>query len=302
MGSSDLLMNDREKVLQAFEKTEKDLAEDVIVIKEWIKSQPHLPEVPSTSIIESFLVTNKFSIEKTKNKLDMYYSIRTMIPECFKNSHPNLPHMIEITKYVQYIPLPKLTKDMFRVNISKLSGNPKYFDVYNFFAHQININEIRLHEELILGDVLLVDLKDVSLGHMVKVTPQHIKKAVLVLEKVFSNRIKQIHLVNPSTSVDMLVSVLKSTLKQKLADRIQVHNNIETLLNHMSSEILPKEYGGTERPVAELQELWKQKLQQYGDRFDKLELLKVNEKLRPTPLHNDEVLGYYGNFKTISVD
>ncbi|XP_072382318.1 retinol-binding protein pinta-like isoform X2 [Diabrotica undecimpunctata] len=265
MSSNDLLMNNREKVLQAFEKTEKDLAEDVNVIKEWIKSQPHLPEVPSTSIIESFLVTNKFSIEKTKNKLDMYYSIRTMIPECFKNSHPNLPHMTEITKYVQYIPLPKLTKDLFRVNISKISGNPKYFDVYHFFAHQININEIRLHEELILGDVLLVDLKDVSLGHMVKVTPQHIKKAVLVLE-------------------------------------IQIHNTVKTLLDHISSEILPKEYGGTERTVAELQELWKQKLQQYGDRFDKLELLKVNENLRPTPLHNDEVLGYYGNFKTISVD
>lgn len=35
------------KILERFDKTEKDLEEDVELIQDWFKSQPHLPEIPS---------------------------------------------------------------------------------------------------------------------------------------------------------------------------------------------------------------------------------------------------------------
>ena len=46
----------------------------------------------------------------------------------------------------------------------------------------------------------------------------------------------------------------------------------------------------------------KMKLSEYQERFDKLDTLRVDEKLRPEKLNNDEVLGYYGSFRQISVD
>lgn len=39
-----------------------------------------------------------------------------------------------------------------------------------------------------------------------------------------------------------------------------------------------------------------------SERFDKLDRMRVKEDLRPTPLENDEILGYHGNFKKLDVD
>lgn len=41
---------------------------------------------------------------------------------------------------------------------------------------------------------------------------------------------------------------------------------------------------------------------EHKDRFDKLATMKTNESLRPGKPVNDEVLGFYGNFKKLQVD
>lgn len=48
--------------------------------------------------------------------------------------------------------------------------------------------------------------------------------------------------------------------------------------------------------------LWQRKLEEYQDRFDKLDSMKVKENLRPVPLKNDDILGFHGNFKKLDVD
>nr|CAH7768954.1 unnamed protein product [Callosobruchus chinensis] len=221
----------------------------------------------------------------------MYYTIRSLLPECFNNKNPKLPNMKEIAKVVYYCPLPKMTNELYRVNIVKIIGEPESFDTYDCFGHQMNINEIRLHEEINLGDILIIDLANVKAGHVVKFTP-----------KVFSNRIKGIHIINAPAFVEPVINVLKSFLKQKLLNRIHVHNSQKLLLNHIPSEVLPKDYGGNEMPLEELNDLWLKKLEEYQERFDKLDTLRVNEQLRPTPLKNDDVLGYHGNFQKLDVD
>lgn len=49
-------------------------------------------------------------------------------------------------------------------------------------------------------------------------------------------------------------------------------------------------------------ELWKEELADNQQRVDELELLITDESKRPVPLVNDEVLGYYGNFKKLNLD
>jgi hypothetical protein len=46
----------------------------------------------------------------------------------------------------------------------------------------------------------------------------------------------------------------------------------------------------------------KEKLSEYQARFDELDGLRVEESLRPERLNNDEILGFYGNFKKLDVD
>lgn len=46
----------------------------------------------------------------------------------------------------------------------------------------------------------------------------------------------------------------------------------------------------------------KSKFMEHRKNFDKLKDLKVDESKRPEPLKNDDVLGFHGNFKKLSVD
>lgn len=43
-------------------------------------------------------------------------------------------------------------------------------------------------------------------------------------------------------------------------------------------------------------------IDKYQDRFDALDKLQVDEKLRPKTLENNEILGFYGSFKKLNID
>ncbi|KAJ8966984.1 hypothetical protein NQ314_003171 [Rhamnusium bicolor] len=254
-------------------------------------------------MIISFLILNKFSIETTKLKLDMYYTLRTLIPEIYENKNPRLPHMKKVADKNYVIPLPKITKEGYRVTILKpTDDNPDNFDPYDFFGHCYNIIEIRIQEDIPFGDVLVYDFQFFKKGHILKMTPISVKKSVIVLEKVFSNRVKAIHFINTPSYIDILLAILRPLLKPKLNKRLHVHQKSDAILKCISKDILPKDYGGDELSLFELNELWKNKLSEYQDRFDALDKMRTNEKLRPTPLVNDEILGFHGNFKKLNVD
>lgn len=42
------------------------------------------------------LLLNKCSLEKTKKKLDLYYSVKHIVPELYENREPLHPSIIEL--------------------------------------------------------------------------------------------------------------------------------------------------------------------------------------------------------------
>lgn len=62
-------------------------------------------------------------------------------------------------------------------------------------------------------------------------------------------RIKGIHIITTSKAVDLLVTLLKQVISEKIIDRIKVHKNVDTLYEFIPKEVLPKEYGGDENPL-----------------------------------------------------
>lgn len=70
----------------------------------------------------------------------------------------------------------------------KLMSAVEIFDTYTFLSHQINILEVRIQEDLVLGDVVIVDLEHLKMGHLPKVYPMHLKNATTILEVGPSNR------------------------------------------------------------------------------------------------------------------
>lgn len=80
--------------------------------------------------------------------------------------------------------LPKLTQDMYRITIFKYNDvNPDDSDVVKFVAHGLNnIYEVRLHEDLVLGDIFIIDFEFVKFGVMAKFSPILMKNIAQVFE------------------------------------------------------------------------------------------------------------------------
>ncbi|CAH1163231.1 unnamed protein product [Phaedon cochleariae] len=290
------------KALKEFDKTEEHLKDDINVIKDWLKTQPHLPEISSDNHITNVLLTNKFSIENTKQKLDMYYTIRHLVPEIFGIAN-DIQQMQAIADEVYMFPLPKRTDDGVSIEIVQIvDQHTEKFDIYRLMAYSTNNSEIRLQEDIITTEIVIIDLQNVRLGHVVKVTPVHLKKVILLIQKVYNKRIKQFHFVNCHSYCNTSLNILKQLLKPKLAARIFVHEDSTHLGKVIPKHILPVDFGGDEVSLRELHELWKKKTAEHTNRFLALSKMKTDESLRPKPLVNDDVLGYHGNFRKLDMD
>ncbi|RZC34023.1 CRAL TRIO domain containing protein [Asbolus verrucosus] len=307
MKTSDLFPVDANVVtemLKLFDRTEETLMEDVIYLKKWMEAQPHLPEILDEHRIRNFLTLNKCSIEKTKQKIDMYYTIRSLIPDMFENINPKHPNMEQLLDIIYWTPLPQLTKEMYRVYILKVrnKGLIEKLEPRNTTAHIFNMQEIRMAEDYILGDVIICDMDGLTMTYLIKLTPMFLAKIVAIYEKVYSLPMKRLYIINSYSFINKILSVMKTLLKPKLFQRIYVCEDMRLLRENIPKEMLPKDYGGDEKSCEELQELVRVKLGEYKDRFNQLDKIRVDERLRAEKLENDEILGFHGNFKKLNVD
>ncbi|XP_057665061.1 clavesin-1-like [Diorhabda carinulata] len=301
---TDFLKTNRDQVRKLWGKSKEEVYKDIKIVREWVETQKHLPEIPNDYMIEFILVNCKFSIEKTKQHIDMYYTSRDLVPEVYRNLHPCSDKMILVDNTAFIVLIPELTPTFFRIFVTKTKdGDVNEMDVVKAFASGLNhIQEIRLHEDLVMGDVYIFDYSNVKLSLSRQITPTLLKKWTFVVQQVQSNRIKQAHFLKLPSYLEGLMTIFKSLLSKKLRDRIYHHQNIESLTKYVSLDLLPSDYGGKQKSFEELTEMMKAKYFQYKDRFDKLETMKVNEALRTEKLDNDELLGYYGNFKQLETD
>lgn len=61
---------------------------DIDALRNWIHQSPHLTSRTDDQFLVAFLRGCKFSLEKAKQKIDLFYTIRTHAPELIKNRDP----------------------------------------------------------------------------------------------------------------------------------------------------------------------------------------------------------------------
>ncbi|CAG9832594.1 unnamed protein product [Diabrotica balteata] len=293
---------DFQKIFNHFGKSKESVVHDVEIIKNWVKTQNHLPEIPADTMITYFLVNNNFSIEKTKQSLDMYYSVRTIIPDIYQNNLPLSSTTKGLYEEVITVPLPTLTPNLQRVIVAKINGNPEKLDGDQPILVMTHLNEVKIWEDLSLGDIYVMDYKNVKLGHVAKATPQLFKKLDFICEEVWNNQIKEMHIINASSAADTVITVMRKYLYRRLREKVFVHTSLSDLYKYIPREILPEDYGGDEKPMNELKDLYYKTLQKHKPRFEKLENMVVQENRRPSPCKNCDILGYYGNYMKVDVN
>ncbi|XP_070155077.1 alpha-tocopherol transfer protein-like [Polyergus mexicanus] len=282
---------------------------DLKMIKEWLAKQPHLPQFDDDQRIMTFLRGSKFSLEKCKQKLDMYFTMRAVIPEFFSNRDITRPSLQDVAKHVQIPALPGLTKNGRRVIIMRAIINKDAPITVSYITEAMKmvfmIGDVRLKEEThgVAGDIYVFDASVATPSYFAKFTPTLVKKFLVCAQEAYPAKVKEVHVINISPLVDTILNFVKPFLKEKIRNRIYMHSNIESLYNYIPKEILPTEYGGDAGPIIDIHEMWLKKLEEYGPWFAEQEAVKANEALRPDkPKTQDDLFGIDGSFRQLTID
>lgn len=81
------------------------IPEDLAALKEWIKRQPHLRIRENDQFLLQFLRGCKYSLERSKEKIDLFFSLKSKYPEMLNLTNVDDPTFREIHNLGYVFPL-----------------------------------------------------------------------------------------------------------------------------------------------------------------------------------------------------
>ncbi|XP_034236646.1 retinol-binding protein pinta-like [Thrips palmi] len=306
----------RELSPELAERAKKELGEDparrqedIDHVKAWLAKQSFLNANTDDQWILTFLRGCKFSLERTKAKLDSYYTMRTLLPEFFSNRDPMLPEIQEILKLGLCFPLPHPDpqgRKIFFMRVGQYDpSRVKLTDILKL--NYINMDIVLKDDDrtFICGDVLILDMRGVTLAHAAQVQPALLKRTSTVYQDAYPVRPQGIHYVYPPPSFETMFNIIRSFMKDKLKKRLTLHgeNDITSLYKDIPQSCLPNEYGGEAGTIDELAAAWKAKVESERDWLLADEKRRSDEKKRPgRPKTADALFGMEGSFRKMEFD
>lgn len=296
---------------------EKELNEDVRrtpsdieAVKQWLSKQPHLSSVkPSDQWILAFLRGCKFSLERTKEKIDMYYTLRTVVPEFFSDRDPRSQTIQDILKSGINLPLLKTaTPSSARPYLIRLGlCDPSKFSLQDLLKVSFMITEIMMLEDdnfTISGQEIVLDLKNVNFSLIGQFTPGLAKKVTTCTERACPVRQHAYHMLNTMPGFEAVYAMFRGFLSDKIKKRVNVHNtDFEALFKLVPKTVMPAEYGGEGDSIPALIEHWQKKVESYRDWFLQEDIQKSDESRRSgTPKTSESLFGTQGSFRQLDVD
>ncbi|XP_026331064.1 alpha-tocopherol transfer protein-like [Hyposmocoma kahamanoa] len=293
--------------IELFEDPKK-LEDSIQHLKEWIAKQPHLKARTEDQWLTAFLRGSKFSLERAKEKLDLYYSLKSLIPEFQLINHRH-PKFMEILKKGILLSFPK-SKNLTdpRVLIFRVAAfSPAQFTMPEIMCVGNTLQKIMYMEDDIFtvnGVVNIMDMKGASISHFSHMTPLLAKKMIVATQDAAPMRMKAVHYFHMPSSVETIFNLMKSLLNEKNRNRLHVHGkDFEPLYEHVSKDILPVEYGGNGGTIQEITDYWVKKIEEYREWLDEEEKYGTDESKRPgKPKTSEDMFGVEGSFRQLQVD
>ncbi|VVC40270.1 Cellular retinaldehyde binding/alpha-tocopherol transport,CRAL/TRIO, N-terminal domain,CRAL-TRIO lipid [Cinara cedri] len=310
MATQTLMLPTQEKLHEIYQDlgmAEDKIDVDVQILMEWMRKQSHLPDPEvDERRIRLFLILCKNSLERTKEALDQYYTIKSTVPEFFANRDPTKPELLNSMKTSLFIPLPKLTPEGYRISLSRLRTS----EVDNFeFADYVKVNfmsiDIRVSKiDFFKKEIFIFDLDKFTMSHLAAILPQ-IKNFIYCATTAYPLRIQQVHIINMPSYAQSMVNMVLGFLKKKIASRIMIHNSVADLKKHVNIDILPLDYGGTfPKTSEEITEEWKDELIKHKDWFLAQNSVVCDETRRAKKpnVKVNALAGVEGSFRKLEVD
>ncbi|XP_053994005.1 uncharacterized protein LOC128884565 [Hylaeus volcanicus] len=280
--------------------------EDMQVLRDWYKKQPHLPKITDAELA-LFFHSNYYRLEPTKATIDTYYTVKTHVPEFF--SHRDPFGQKELRKAFQTVTVQVLDKKtvegysiLYGTLIDRDPSNYVYNDGMKYLSMVVDLWLTK--EGTSEGHIILFDMKNVVFGHAARLSPMGLKKYLFFLQEGLPVRLKGFHFMNITPVMDVILNMMKPFMKKELLDMLHTHTNLETLSKFIPIDALPNEIGGKAGATMELHAKVIKLLEDNRDWFVEEERTKrVNESLRPGKGKSiTDLFGVEGSFKKLEID
>ena len=286
------------------------LPSDLAAIKDWIKKSPHLHSIKQTDgFLTMFLRGCKFSLERTKEKLDFHFSVRGSLPTWFDNWDPRRPEIKHIIRAGVVIPLPGYDRHGRKVVVMRGGkSDPNTMKKDDEFKASTMMMEMAMDgdkQAVIRGIVLLQDLSGMTASHAMSMTPAVAKRAMTVWQDAYPTRPKALHFLNMPPVIENVFKMVQTFQKQKMKERNHVHavGDLSKMQEDLGLDVLPVEYGGTNGSLEELTGYWAEMADSRRDWLMEQPRFKTDETRRPgKPKSHADIFGIEGSFRKLEID
>lgn len=286
-------------------ETPERIQSDIDALRLWINQTPHLRSRDDDQFLIAFLRGCKYSLEKAKKKIEMFYTARTMTPEFFSDRDPTDKILADVTKLGLIMPLPvNESKADPRIVLTRLGGYDFKYDFVTVMKVTYLMADwciINSDVTIISGHISIVDLSDCKLSLMQFFTIPLVKKLSSLLEP-FPVRVKAIHLVNPIFGMDTAFKLFMSVCHEKLKSRVFLHDNFDALHKVVDKNLLPVEYGGTNSSLPEIVTYWQEKLLESRQWYIDDVQYGVDNVNKSSAADSNPLFGAEGSFRSLNID
>ncbi len=103
--------------------------------------------------------------------------------------------------------------------------------------------------------MLVIDNAGMKFSHMSNYSMGWCRKMTTIFQEMYPARPKKMHFLNMPNFVNFLFNLVRKYLmKKKIQERMMVHSrgDYSKLIEDLGAEVLPEEFGGTNKSLAEL--------------------------------------------------
>ncbi|XP_067627405.1 retinol-binding protein pinta-like [Eurosta solidaginis] len=295
--------------IEELDEVPSRVGDDVLALRKWINTQPHLCARTNDQFLVGFLRGSKNSLEKAKQKIDRYYTLKAALPEVFNERRQvDDPMVMEILRLgiILQIPLPADYHGPCITIIRACSYDTtkyKFADIIRVGSMFGEIMTIEDDNSVVSGYIEVMDMSNVSGQHFLQLKPDLLRKCSTFAVEAMPMRQRGTHFINVPAPFERGFRTLSSLFPEKMLSRISVSSKPEALFDFVPREYLPIEYGGENGTIADIIERMEEKLLRYRDHFLLEPKFGTNEKLREGSLYSYEnCFGLHGSFRRLEVD
>jgi len=289
--SSEVLEREAREI---FGEVEEKIAEDVVALQTYLCTQPHLQRVRRDELfLRQFYRGCNYDLDKTKEKLDYFFCVKTNLPAWFDNWDPSQTKIRRILESGAMLPLKGFDRHgRWAMMVRSTKIDPATMEVDDLYKVSLMLLTLSLEGNLqanTRGFVLIQDQSGIGTQHIMMMTPNLMKKHVAVFQDAYpmENLIlassSTLYYTNMPRIAERIFNVFMGFLNEKYKNMIKVlaRGDEVTLIEDVGRDIIPSDYGGNNESTESLTRFWLEEIYRHREWLEEQTRYRTEEKLRP---------------------